>query len=292
MERTKLQSWLNFITSELHKGFSPLFNPSMPDEAKKIFRERLATRFAHLDKHLASNDYLMGKSFSVADAYLFVVSNWASRVDVDLSPLRQRAGLPQARRRPARGAGGDEGRRADQVAGCRTDEHCQERSRGRTMRVRPFHFRTGDRHAPQSYRHSSASLAGLVLASWLATAHRPNRRRAASRSRAASTCRFGGCIDCHTPGYFFGKPDMPGRCAGSEVGFEIPGLGVFYGPNLTPDKETGLGNWSKAQIVTALQKGTRPDGRVLAPIMPWTAFANLTKRDAEAIAAYLRACRR
>jgi len=85
LERTKLQSWLNFVTSELHKGFSPLFNPSMPDEAKKIFRERLATRFAHLDKHFAGNDYLMGKDFSVADAYLFVVSNWAPRVDVDLS---------------------------------------------------------------------------------------------------------------------------------------------------------------------------------------------------------------
>jgi glutathione S-transferase len=86
LERTKLQTWLNFVTSELHKGFSPLFNPSMPEEAKKIFRERLGTRFAHLDKHLAGNDYLMGKEFSVADAYLFVVSNWAARVDVDLSP--------------------------------------------------------------------------------------------------------------------------------------------------------------------------------------------------------------
>ena len=86
LERTKLQTWLNFTTSELHKGFSPLFNPTMPDEAKKIFRERLGTRFAYVDKHLASNDYLMGKDFSVADAYLFVISNWAARVDVDLSP--------------------------------------------------------------------------------------------------------------------------------------------------------------------------------------------------------------
>jgi glutathione S-transferase len=86
MERTRLQSWLNFVTSELHKGFSPLFNQAMPEEAKKIFRDRLATRFAHLDKHLAGNDYLMGKDYSVADAYLFVVSNWASHVDVDLSP--------------------------------------------------------------------------------------------------------------------------------------------------------------------------------------------------------------
>jgi glutathione S-transferase len=86
LDRTKLQSWLNFVTSEMHKGFSPLFNAAMPDEAKKIFRERLATRFAHLDKHLATNDYLMGKNFSVADAYLFVVSNWANAVKVDLSP--------------------------------------------------------------------------------------------------------------------------------------------------------------------------------------------------------------
>jgi glutathione S-transferase len=85
LERTKLQTWLNFVTSELHKGFSPLFNAAMPDEAKRIFRERLGTRFAYLDKHLASNDYLMGKDFSVADAYAFVVSNWAGRVDVDLS---------------------------------------------------------------------------------------------------------------------------------------------------------------------------------------------------------------
>ena len=124
LERTKLQSWLNLVTSELHKGFSPLFNPSMPDEAKKIFRERLGTRFAYLDKHLASNDYLMGKNFSVADAYLFVVSNWASRVDVDLVALRQCSRLPQARRRPARGAGGDEGRGADQVGSVRSSQDC------------------------------------------------------------------------------------------------------------------------------------------------------------------------
>jgi hypothetical protein len=75
---------------------------------------------------------------------------------------------------------------------------------------------------------------------------------------------------------------------GSEVGFEIPGLGIFHGRNLTPDKETGLGNWSKEQIVTAIQTGVRPDGRELAPIMPWRAFANLTKQDAEAIATFLQ----
>src|ERR1700740_821759 len=72
-----------------------------------------------------------------------------------------------------------------------------------------------------------------------------------------------GCNDCHTPGYFLGKPDMARFLGGSEVGFEIPGLGVFHGPNLTPDKETGLGGWTDAQILAALQKGTTPDGRML-----------------------------
>jgi mono/diheme cytochrome c family protein len=99
---------------------------------------------------------------------------------------------------------------------------------------------------------------------------------------------FGGCTDCHTPGYFFGKPDMTRYLGGSEVGFEIPGLGVFHGPNLTPDPETGLGKWSADQIVTALQTGARPDGRMLAPIMPWKSFANLTREDAAAIAAFLK----
>lgn len=99
---------------------------------------------------------------------------------------------------------------------------------------------------------------------------------------------IGGCNDCHTPGYFFGKPDMARMLGGSEVGFEMPGLGTFYGPNLTPDKATGLGNWSGAEIVTALQTGMRPDGRALAPIMPWRAFANLTEADAQAIAAFLK----
>jgi mono/diheme cytochrome c family protein len=99
---------------------------------------------------------------------------------------------------------------------------------------------------------------------------------------------LGGCFDCHTPGYFFGKPDMTRYLGGSEVGFEIPDLGVFYGPNLTPDKDTGLGSWTDAQIAAALTTGVRPDGRVLAPIMPWPAFANLTKDDVGAIVAFLR----
>jgi mono/diheme cytochrome c family protein len=98
----------------------------------------------------------------------------------------------------------------------------------------------------------------------------------------------GGCSDCHTPGHFLGHPDMTKYLGGSDVGFAIPGAGVFVGRNLTPDKETGLGDWSIGEIVTAITAGKRPDGRVLAPIMPWPALAQLTKSDAEAIAAYLK----
>ena len=87
----------------------------MPDEAKKIFRERLATRFAHLNKHLADNDYLMGKEFSVADAYLFTVVELGRPGRRRPGAVPQRAGLPQARRRPPRRAGGAEGRRAQIV---------------------------------------------------------------------------------------------------------------------------------------------------------------------------------
>jgi mono/diheme cytochrome c family protein len=95
---------------------------------------------------------------------------------------------------------------------------------------------------------------------------------------------LGSCTDCHTPGYFFGEPDMDRYLSGSEVGFEIPGLGVFYGSNLMPDKDTGLGNWTDAEIEAAIRSGKRPGGRELAPIMPWHAFAALV----QAMVAFLR----
>lgn len=97
-----------------------------------------------------------------------------------------------------------------------------------------------------------------------------------------------GCTDCHTPGSLIGKPDTSRYLCGSDVGFAIPGLGVFVGPNLTPDKETGLGAWTEQQIVTAITTGARPDGRMLAPIMPWQDFSHLTPSDAMANAAYLK----
>ena len=86
-ERYKLQEWLNFISTELHKGFSPLFTPGMPEEAKAIFKTRLIARFQWVDGELAKTDYLMGETFSVADGYLFTVAGWSKYVGVDLSAL-------------------------------------------------------------------------------------------------------------------------------------------------------------------------------------------------------------
>jgi mono/diheme cytochrome c family protein len=99
---------------------------------------------------------------------------------------------------------------------------------------------------------------------------------------------IGGCNDCHTPGALLGKPDFSRALGGSEVGFAIPGLGVFPGPNLTPDKEMGLGKWTDDQIISAITAGITPEGRRLAPIMPWQALSHLTSDDAHAIVAYLR----
>jgi mono/diheme cytochrome c family protein len=96
-----------------------------------------------------------------------------------------------------------------------------------------------------------------------------------------------GCNDCHTPGFFLGKPDTAKYLGGSDVGFEIPGLGVFPGRNITPDKETGIGNWTDEEIATALTTGKRPDGRQLAPIMPYPSFIHMTKEDVAAIIAFL-----
>ncbi len=86
LERYRLQEWLNFISSEIHKGFSPLFNPKVPEETKTIFKERLSGRIKIVAKVLAGNDYLMGETFTVADAYLFTVLRWSPRMNVDLTP--------------------------------------------------------------------------------------------------------------------------------------------------------------------------------------------------------------
>lgn len=88
LERAKLQSWLNFFSAEVHVGcFCPLFHSDIPAAAKAIFHERLGSRLAYVERRLAGSEYLMGSDFSVADAYLFVVSSWARPANVDFSPF-------------------------------------------------------------------------------------------------------------------------------------------------------------------------------------------------------------
>jgi mono/diheme cytochrome c family protein len=128
---------------------------------------------------------------------------------------------------------------------------------------------------------------GLVAAA-LGTATQPAGASDKQVARGKYLVSFNGCTDCHTPGHFLGKEEEERYLAGSDVGFFLPGLGTFIGPNLTSDKETGLGNWTVKQIVTALQTGVRPDGRILAPVMPWHGFANMTKGDATSVATYLK----
>ena len=88
MARYRLMEWLNFITSELHKGFSPLFNKDFPEAGKEIHRKRVADRLAWVDSQLEGRQYLMGNDFSVADAYLFTVAGWGQYVGVDIKPLK------------------------------------------------------------------------------------------------------------------------------------------------------------------------------------------------------------
>jgi mono/diheme cytochrome c family protein len=97
-----------------------------------------------------------------------------------------------------------------------------------------------------------------------------------------------GCSDCHTPGGMMGAADMKRYLGGSDVGFSIPGEGVYVGQNLTPDDETGIGKWTSDDIITAIRKGKRPDGSELSGVMPSASFARLTDEDAAAIAAFLK----
>jgi glutathione S-transferase len=89
IERTKLQAWLNFFSSEMHKGaFGPLFYKGISEQSKEVFRSRLRARYAHLDQHLGHHEYLVAEKFTIADAHFFTVTNWAPRVAFDLAPYR------------------------------------------------------------------------------------------------------------------------------------------------------------------------------------------------------------
>ncbi len=131
------------------------------------------------------------------------------------------------------------------------------------------------------------SMLTLAFAAWAAVPH-ARAADAAMVKRGEYLAGIMDCAGCHTPGALAGKPDMGAWLAGSDVGFQIPGLGVFYPANLTPDREAGIGSWKEADIIRAVRTGVRPDGRELAPAMPWRSYGVLSDADAKALVAYLK----
>ena len=136
---------------------------------------------------------------------------------------------------------------------------------------------------PMTRIAAAALLAGALVSAALAPAQAQDRVQ-----RGKYLASIMDCGGCHMPGALTGKPDMARPLAGESIGFEIPGLGIFYPPNLTPDRDTGIGRWSEAEIIKAMRTGVRPDGRELSPAMPWRAYAALSDTDARALAAHLK----
>jgi glutathione S-transferase len=95
MARSRLQEWLNFLTSEIHKSFSPLFNPATPEEYKTIAKAKLQDRYQWVDAQLEGKNYLLGADFSVADPYLFTLTSWAPHVGLDISGRKNVAAFMQ-----------------------------------------------------------------------------------------------------------------------------------------------------------------------------------------------------
>jgi glutathione S-transferase len=92
MERYRVMEWLNFISTELHKGFGPLFNAKAPAEWKTLVKAQLLTRINYVGQQLEGKNWLMGTDFTVADAYLFTVLSWANHVGLDLTSIPQITG--------------------------------------------------------------------------------------------------------------------------------------------------------------------------------------------------------
>lgn len=102
MARYRAMEMLNFIASELHKGLGGLFNKAMPEDGRKVIIERLTKRLDWLDGQLAKNKFVLGKSFSVADAYAFTILNWGQWVGVDIKAWKNiSAFLERIAARPA-----------------------------------------------------------------------------------------------------------------------------------------------------------------------------------------------
>lgn len=133
-----------------------------------------------------------------------------------------------------------------------------------------------------------ALLASTLLASALLAVAATRAEADVNTTRGEYLSHIMDCGGCHNTGAFTPKPNLDTPLSGSDIGFEIPGLGVFFPPNLTPDKKTGLGEWTDEQIIAAFTTGVRPDGRQLAPSMPWMSYSHISKEDAASLVAYLR----
>jgi mono/diheme cytochrome c family protein len=138
----------------------------------------------------------------------------------------------------------------------------------------------------RTYMTAGAGAASLLFCAALVTVSPISAEETVKRGEYLATIMD--CSGCHTTGAMLGKPDPQRHLGGSDIGFQIPGLGIFYPPNLTPEPETGIGSWSEADIIKAVRTGVRPDGRVLAPVMPYHNYGKLTDADAQALASYLR----
>lgn len=132
-----------------------------------------------------------------------------------------------------------------------------------------------------------AALAALAAAASALAAAASPRSRAERIERGRYLTTLMSCVDCHTPGTFYGAPDYDRHLSGSELAWVGP-WGVTFPRNLTPDVETGIGSWSEDDIVKAIRAGQRPDGSAIKPPMPWFNYVSMSDEDAYAIAAYLK----
>jgi len=102
MERYRCQEWLNFIATEIHKGMGPLWKADLPEESRNMIKTMLGKRFDYLTGALKSHDFLMGKQYTVADAYLFTILNWAPMLKIDLTKWPALMGfMERVKTRPA-----------------------------------------------------------------------------------------------------------------------------------------------------------------------------------------------
>lgn len=174
-ERYKLLEWLNFLTSEVHKSFGPMFAPTLNDEAKAFFKDRVMGKLKYIDSQLAGRDYLMGKQFTVADGYLFTMLTWGDRMKFDLSAMPNLAAYKTCRGAAA-GAGSDEEGRAD--PGC-LSAHAKGRIENPAFRI--FYPGYGFRESRRRLLRSEAAVEGFSLRGHLLKELRRGEARAVFR---------------------------------------------------------------------------------------------------------------